>query len=359
LSSRNGQNHPYSLHRNNFCDALNERKKEKKPKMTRNINALPQPATLLLLATARFAATRAEPQETGVPETLALAAMQRIAALVSVRNFQIAKLSLSKLGRLRMRIIALTMVLVFATGFLGAIPIQANKETSLPQLADQERMHSFADGNWSTFIVTLHSSIQNISFEIAELNGTITLTDEQKEAVSTCFNSSGTIRVTAGSLRSYSETETSHWWITPMYFLGIPIGVYLHVYLAPIDAINAIEAINMLEKFCLVLTPIIIIALLPTVYGPIIATAVELAIGIVCEDYRHIYDADKNSDESFDITPAITPDFILFHGWLFCRTPRYLWAATPVGAYIVSSQNPLDLPVVCWAGGCSPGRHVR
>jgi hypothetical protein len=336
-----------------------ERKKEKKPKMTRNMETVPQPATLLLLTATHFA-TRAEPQEDGVPETLALAAMQRIASVVTLRNFQIAKSSVSKLGRLRMRIIALTMVLVFATGFLGAIPLQANKEIALPQSADQERVHSFADGNWSTFIVTLHSSIQNISFEIAELNGTITLTDEQKEAISTCFNSSGTICVTPGSLRSYHpETEISHWEITPICFLGIPIGVDLHIHLAPIDAINSMEAINVLEKTCLIIIPIIIAALLATAVVGTIVAAVDFAIWVVCEDYGHIYDTDKNSDKSFDITPAITLDFVLFHGWLFCRTPHYLWAATPIGAYIVSSQNPLDLPVVCWAGGSSPGRRIR
>jgi hypothetical protein len=318
------------------------------------METVPQPATLLLLASARFA-TRAEPQEDGIPETLALATMQRIAA-IKIRNFQIAMPSLSKLGRLRMRMIALTMVLIFATGFLGAIPTQANRGRSFAELSDQYSLHALdeqLDGNYSNFTVALHSGIgPSICFDITELNGTVQLGDEQKEAIATCVKNNGTVQVIDANSGSYAR-------INGLIFAGpIPSGIFLELYLDPVAAKNCVMASVALAALCVFIVGVAAAYLVPTVIGPGIAAVIGgiiiLEVSLLCYDYDHIYNSDKNEDESFNIVL----ESAIWREWTFARTPRYLWVITEVGAWIVKSENTWDLPMVCWCGSGAGGKRV-
>jgi hypothetical protein len=314
--------------------------------MGSNMETFSRSVTSLLLVSSRFLGVPTRRiEEAGVLDGV-------VAARIGMRSFRNVLPSFNHLLKLRMRMVSLVTVLVFATGFLGAIPIQANTVDGLTGLADQHAVKAFGEqsGNWSSFSVVLHNGTGSLFvFDVAEVNGTYEFSDEQKEAIAECIADNGTVRVMAVS-KSYFE-------ITGLIrdFFGVPIGVFLHMYLSAIDAINAEMAVTVLEGFCAAVAPIIVAALLPTAIGVVIAGIYMLAIFIICEDYKKVYGTDKNKDASFDITAELA----LFRAWLFCRTPYHLWVVTEVGAWIVPSENESDLPMVCWAGSGAGGRHLR
>jgi len=313
--------------------------------MGSNMETFSQSVTSLLLVSTRFSGVPVRRvEEVGV--------LGGVVARVGVRSFQNVLPSFNRLLKLRMRMVSLVMVLVFATSFLGAIPIQANTVNGLTELADQHSVKAFGEqfGNWSSFRVVLHNSTGSLlAFDVAKINGTCEFSDEQKEAIAGCLADNGTVRV-MGASESYLE-------IVGLIrdFFRVPIGVYLHMYLTAVDAINAENEVTVLEGLCVAAAAIIVAALLPTFVGAVIAALYSAASYVLCEDYLHVYNTDKNKDASFDITSEIA----LFRPWLFCRTPYHLWVVTEVGAWIVPSENESDLPMICWAGGGAGGKRVR
>jgi len=296
-----------------------------------NTETFSQSVTSLLLVSTRFSGVPVRRiEEVGVLDGV-------VAARVGMRSFQNVLPSFNQLLKLRMRVFSLVMVLVFATSFLGAISVQANTVNGL-----SERASSFSvvlrNGTGSLFV-----------FDVVKINGTYELSDEQKEVMVGCFANNGTVRVMAAS-GSYFEVAG-----LIRDFLGIPIGVYLHMYLSPIDAINYEMAVTAIEGFYALAAPVIVAALLPTVVGAVICGIYMWAMFIICEDYKYVYDTDKNGDASFDITAELA----LFRAWLYCRTPYHLWVVTQAGAWIVSSESEMDLPMVCWAGGGAGARRLR
>ena len=145
--------------------------------------------------------------------------------------------------------------------------------------------------------------------------------------------------VAADSNGSYGEVDYYQ-------YAASYIGGLTHYHLSAADAINTDTALKVLAALVDVLGTII-----SAVTGGL-AIGISVLVGwittVTAINYDAIYSADHNPDKSFDFWTYMVVQ-CTFWDFDYVWTPYHCWFCTLVGAYIVTSQQPL------WADGGAVG----
>jgi hypothetical protein len=185
-------------------------------------------------------------------------------------------------------------------------------------------------------MVSTQEAITNVASQIH-------LTEEQRAAV--LNSSSVTIMTSSGS-----RIEITQWFN----FWGFPLGVAWHAYLTAMDAMSIEQALEVLA----VIFGFLAALLSATVVLAALALVTALILAIVKIDFGRMYDGDKNADGSFDMWGEDTL-YQMFWTYANVETPRYVWLATVIGAYVIrdkTSSAPPPNPSEWWECGGGGGR---